>query len=405
MTPTILKILLVEDNPGDARLVQEMLKQRFNPQYRLTHVESLSQGLDLINQEKFDITLLDLNLPDSQGLSTLHRLCQVMPPTAVVVLTGMTDDELGIQAIQAGAQDYLVKEEITTSVFTRFLRYAIERNHLLNKLQQKEAFNQAILNSLTARVAVLDQNGVIVSVNDAWQQFNREHDGEDYPGMNYLNACEATAAHDPHWSECAAGLRSILEGSVTSFDFEYAYPAPSGQLWFLMKATPLQTKAGGLVMSHIDVTALKQAEAQIEHLTEALAARNYNHYLAMSNGMGAVTKASVDSNMADKVLYELIPEYKDLVVRYVRAVRIHNDRPSRQVQIFAHRLADLHIQARDIVRIHLGVLTQLTEEILPSQERAFSNDARLVLLELLGTLLDIYLKSWQKSIDTAENQP
>lgn len=405
MKPITLKILLIEDNPGDARLVQEMLKQRVNPQYRLTHVESLGQGLDLINQEQFDITLLDLNLPDSQGLSTLHRLCQVMPPTAIVVLTGIADDELGIQAIQAGAQDYLVKEEITTSVFTRFLRYASERNQLLTKLQQKEAFNQAILNSLTARVAVLDQDGVIVTVNDAWRQFARENGDVDSPGVNYLNLCEAAAVHDPSLRDCAAGLRSILDGAAASFDFEYTYPTQAGELWFLMKATPLQIKAGGLVMSHIDVTALKQAETQIEQLTEALAARNYNHYLAMSNGLGAVTQASIDSDMANKVLYELIPDYKELVIRYVRSVRIQKDRPSRQVQAFARSLADLQIQARDVVRIHLGVLTQLTEEVLPSQEKAFSNDARLVLLELLGTLLDIYLKSWQQSIGAMESQP
>lgn len=401
----ILKILLIEDNPGDARLVHEMLKQRANPHYRLTHVESLRQGLDLINQEPFDITLLDLNLPDSQGLATLHRLCQVIPRTAIVVLTGMADDELAIQAIQAGAQDYLVKEEITTSVFTRFLHYAIERNQLLTKIQQKEAFNQAILNSLTARVAVLDQDGVIVSVNDAWQQFTRENGGGDDPGVNYLTLCEAASAFDPLLRDCVAGLRSILDRATTTFDFEYTYPTQAGDLWFLMKATPLQTKAGGLVMSHIDVTALKQAEAQIEQLTEALAARNYNHYLAMSNGLGAVTQASVDSDMANKVLYELIPDYKALVVRYVRAVRIREDRPSRQVQAFARSLADLQIQARDVVRIHLGVLSQLTEEVLPSQEKAFSNDARLVLLELLGNLLDIYLKSWQQSIGAMESQP
>ena len=158
-------------------------------------------------------------------------------------------------------------------------------------------------------------------------------------------------------------------------------------------------------MSHIDVTALKQAETQIKQLTEALAARNYNHYLAMSNGLGAVTQGSIDSDMANKVLYELIPDYKELVIRYVRSVRIQKDRPSRQVQAFARSLADLQIQARDVVRIHLGVLTQLTEEVLPSQEKAFSNDARLVLLELLGTLLDIYLKSWQQSIGAMESQP
>lgn len=404
MKSNTLKILLIEDNPGDARLVQEMLKQEANPEYRLTHAESLSQGLDLMTQDQFDITLLDLNLPDSQGLTTLQRLYQIRPTTAVVVLTGMADDELGIQAIQAGAQDYLVKEEISSSLFTRFLRYAIERYQLLNNLQQKELFNQAIFNSLTARMAVLNQDGVIIGVNDAWQQFIQENGGEGDLKANYLNLCEIAAEHDPRWRDCAAGLRSILDGSVTSFDFEYTYPTQAGDLWFLMKATPLRTKAGGLVITHIDVTALKEAEAHIEQLTEALAARNYNHYLAMSNGLGAVTKASIDANVQDKLLYELIPDYKTLVIRYIRAIRIREDRPSDQVQDFAKRLAALRIQARDVVRIHLGVLTELTEEILPSREKAFSNDARLVLLELLGNLLDTYYKAWQKSIEAVENR-
>lgn len=399
MKPTPLKVILIEDNPGDARLIKEWLEQSTEQQYFLTHASSLKDGLAYATNEVFDVMLLDLHLPDSHGLETLTKACQTVAQMPIVVLTGITDYELGIKAIQTGAQDYLIKDEISSPLLARFLRNAVERKQLLIQLQQKEEFNQSILNSLPAHVAVLNRDGTIFSVNEAWRRFAIENEGDTnaYLGTNYIDLCRAAAETDPQMKVCFEGVKSALEGKIDSFDYEYPCEVATEELWFLMKATPLQTEEGGLVMSHFDVTPLKEAEAQIKQLSQALADRNYSHYLAMSQGRGAVTSASVDGNQADKILYDLIPDYQNLVIRYVRAIRIHEDRPSNEVQAFVHRLASLKIQARDIVRIHLGVLGEFTKDILPTQEKAFTNDARLVLLEVLGNLMDLYLTLWQEN--------
>ena len=87
----------------------------------------------------------------------------------------------------------------------------------------------------------------------------------------------------------------------------------------------------------------------------------------------------------------IIPEYRDIVLSYVRAIRIRENRPSNLVRKFAKQLASLQFQARHLIRLHLNVLNEFSRRALPAEDRAFSNDARLVLVELLGNLIDIYL--------------
>ena len=122
-----INVLLIEDNPADARLVREALKETADPGYRVEWVRRLSIGLDRLAQGGIDVLLLDLGLPDSQGLATLaavHASAQHMP---VVVLSGAVDEQFAVEAVQASAQDYLVKTYANRHVLTRSLRYAIER--------------------------------------------------------------------------------------------------------------------------------------------------------------------------------------------------------------------------------------------------------------------------------------
>ena len=122
-----LSILLVEDNAGDARLVQEHLRQSGGG-FDTEHVSRLDAAMDALYHRAFDLVLLDLSLPDSAGLRSLTKLRESTPGIPVVVLTGLDDDQTGIAAVQAGAQDYLVKGEITPRSLARALRYAMERS-------------------------------------------------------------------------------------------------------------------------------------------------------------------------------------------------------------------------------------------------------------------------------------
>ena len=122
-----MKVLLIEDNPGDARLVWEMLREDGADRFELVHVEQLNEGLKRLCEETFDVLLLDLNLPDSQGLETLNRAYAQASGVPIVVLTVLADVALGIEAVKRGAQDYLVKEQVDGNLLMRSIYYAIER--------------------------------------------------------------------------------------------------------------------------------------------------------------------------------------------------------------------------------------------------------------------------------------
>lgn len=131
-----LKILLIEDNPGDAGLIRAMLAESPIMTCSLKWVETLSEGMRLIEEEETDLILLDLGLPDSLGLDTLRRLyAGTRHKPAVVVMSGMGDEDIGVAAVQEGAQDYLVKGQVDGCLLIRSIRHAIERNEAEKALQ------------------------------------------------------------------------------------------------------------------------------------------------------------------------------------------------------------------------------------------------------------------------------
>jgi len=140
MEKMTIHILLVEDSPTDARLLQRVFLRADQQEWQMTHVERLSEAIDMIseNQHRFDIVLLDLHLPDSTGLDTLKAYRVAVPDIPVVVLTGLDDEDLALNTMTEGAQDYLVKDEITFQRLLRTIRYAIERGEILNQLRESE---------------------------------------------------------------------------------------------------------------------------------------------------------------------------------------------------------------------------------------------------------------------------
>jgi two-component system, cell cycle sensor histidine kinase and response regulator CckA len=139
MSNQTIKILLVEDNPGDVLLLQETLSEISLVTFVVVNVERLSEALKQLQTEVFDIILLDLALPDSQGLESFAKIYQQVPLTPIVVLTGLSDETTAIKAMQAGAQDYLVKGRVSGGdLLLRSIRYAIERKRAEAILQKRE---------------------------------------------------------------------------------------------------------------------------------------------------------------------------------------------------------------------------------------------------------------------------
>jgi DNA-binding NarL/FixJ family response regulator len=128
----LLKILLIEDNPADADLLQEMLVSR---QVKIKRTSSLAEGLTLGHAQQFDVVLLDLMLPDSEGVDTITRASKELANYPIIVLTGMEDEEIAEKAISRGAQDYIVKGQIDERSLLRAIRYAIDRKQVENALE------------------------------------------------------------------------------------------------------------------------------------------------------------------------------------------------------------------------------------------------------------------------------
>jgi phosphoserine phosphatase RsbU/P len=140
-----LRLLLVEDNPGDARLLQEELREVASARFEVRHVTRMAEALALVGEPGLDVVLLDLSLPDGHGLSNIERLQQAAPALPLVVLTGTDDEQLAMRAVHAGAQDYLVKGQATGPLLVRALRYAIERKRAEEGLKREEAARQTAL--------------------------------------------------------------------------------------------------------------------------------------------------------------------------------------------------------------------------------------------------------------------
>src|SRR5919202_348274 len=152
-TANAINILLVEDNPADADLLSEILEEADETKWSLVHVGRLKDALQSLHEQEFDVVLLDLSLPDKQGLPTIAQTHEDAPDLPIVVLTGLSDKVIALEALRQGAQDYLVKGKIDSYLLVRAIRYAIERAHTLKRLRQSEEQLQRLNEDLERRVA------------------------------------------------------------------------------------------------------------------------------------------------------------------------------------------------------------------------------------------------------------
>ena len=162
-----INILIIEDNPADASLVAGMLEYCHDPSFQTSKAERLDTALIMLEDEKFDAVLLDLNLPDSKGLDGLDRITTQQPYIPVVLLTGMEDENIGIQALQKNAGDYLFKGKIDEHLLSRSIQYAIERKkaeaeirkvnaRLQKQTAEVQAANKALKESRLAALNLMD---------------------------------------------------------------------------------------------------------------------------------------------------------------------------------------------------------------------------------------------------------
>lgn len=181
------KVLLIEDDPDDAFLIQESFNEVHSGsiRFQVQWAKRLKEGLKILKNEPIDVVILDLLLPEIEGFDAVLRVREVSPSVPVVVLTCVDDEYVALEALSHGAQDYLVKGSINAELLVRSIRYAIERSHLLSRLEQssEDRFLKIIDKNADA-MAVVDKDGIVRFVNPAYQFLFEQHP-EDIVGKPF----------------------------------------------------------------------------------------------------------------------------------------------------------------------------------------------------------------------------
>ena len=264
-----IHILLIEDNPGDIRLVKEILRSTNHASFHLSHVPSLAAAAERLAEQPPDLILLDLSLPDGLGVETFLRCREFASAIPIVVLSGSANEAVAVEAVRLGAQDYLVKSLIDGDLIARSLRYALARHRAEAQTRASEQFAVATLNALSAHIAILDENGAILAVNKAWNDYAVQNGGRPFLAstkstakINYLAICEASSGPcSASAFECAQGIRAVMTGQLDEYAREYPCHSPDEQRWFLWRARRFpDSEPVRVVIAHEDITARVQSE-------------------------------------------------------------------------------------------------------------------------------------------------
>ncbi|MFQ5914543.1 MAG: response regulator [Nitrospinota bacterium] len=266
MSGKTVKVLLVEDNLADARMIRELISEAGGGDFQLAHVPRLGNALTQIAEGGVDLILLDLGLPDGWGLDTLARMLEGAKGVPIVVLTETNNEGIGMKAVHAGAQDYLVKRELNAELLVRAIRYAVERHQLQERL---------------------------------WQQHQQQQQEIRFLEQLWRSRKSAVTAE-------TFGLRPIREGAPDIFD-------------------------------------------------------------------------------------ELVKEYGELLDLALerRAYKV-NDKVSEALPFIADRLGYLGAGPRDVIEIHAAAVKRKHNGAHPQKARAYIEEGRLVILELMGRLVLYY---------------
>ncbi len=267
----LIKVLmLVEDNPGDARLLREMLNEQDTHKTDLIHVESMGEAERRLAANSFDVILLDLGLPDAQGLDAVRRAHAAAPRVPLVVLTGSDDESLAAQALQKGAQDYLIKGQIETRGLFRALRYAVERKIMEEVLFVEKERAQVTLNCIGDAVICTDVAGNITFLNlvaEKMTGWSRE-EAEGQPMAEVFRILDATTREtNANPMELAVGEDRIVHlptNCVLIRRDGFEIPIEDS----VAPIHDREGKATGAVIVFRDVSAARAMALQIAHSAE-----------------------------------------------------------------------------------------------------------------------------------------
>ncbi len=248
MSTQQIHALLIEDDPDDVLLLKDSLAEIGAGTIKLESTDRLSRGLIQLGSQNYDVLLLDLNLPDSRGLDTLNTTVKRFPKLPVVVLSGLADDVITVEAVRRGAQDYLVKGDVNGPLMLRVMRYAIERKQVEAVLRASEARYRTLVETSPNGITLADLEGKVLLCNQQAARLYGYAKPEAMVGINFFKLVAP-----PDRQHAATNINKALnEGRVTNA--EYTMQRRDGSQFPCEVSSALQRNTVGLPTGFINIT-------------------------------------------------------------------------------------------------------------------------------------------------------
>lgn len=259
-----LKLLLVEDNTGDFILVSEYLKMVL-PASKMVHAKTLMAALTAMGKNDFDIILLDLTLPDSNGIDSITEIISLAQGRPVIVLTGFSDLQFGVDSLKLGVQDYLIKDEVTPAILLKSINYSIERKKNQQQLEQNEKRYRALIENSTDGLLLVDPKGKVLEMSVMGKKILGLQPDEDldYALPNLLHSEDLSAV-----TKC---FMEVIANPGKIKSLELRIKLPSGEYrWIESTFQNLlnEPAVNGVVANYRDITERKNTAVLIQESEE-----------------------------------------------------------------------------------------------------------------------------------------
>jgi len=271
---TALKVLILEDRPDEAKLLAFEL-QRAGIDAHWVYAQSEPDYLAALSMP-LDLILADYSLIGFDAMRALMLMQERGLEIPFIVVSGSGNEETVVECLKQGAADYLLKDRLTR--LGPAVEHAIEQQRVRiqhqraeRALLESEAHNRAALSPLNAQIAMLNGSGVIVAVNQTWENVANTSDDAMLAhtgiGADYLAACREAGTQNAAAWHVLAGIEAVLAGKQADFELEYTCLGPNGARWFMQQVTPLRSDQQGVVIVHTDISERKRAEKTLQRQT------------------------------------------------------------------------------------------------------------------------------------------